>query len=397
MLSMRNLTTAAQAAAYFARDDYYIVGEQHEPSMWWGRGAQALGLEGAVDRAIFEKALAGELPTGGRLFRRADEQRRPGFDLTFSAPKSVSLLGLVYRDPAVVEAHEAAISRALGWLEKQAVESRITFAGKATREATQNLLVARFCHDTSRDLDPQLHTHCVVINGTQCSDGAWRAIANERFYTAKMVAGMIYRAELARSLEGLGYAIERTHTDGRFEVKGFDAAQLEQFSKRRATIEQALETRALTGAVASERVALRTRKAKREIDRSQLSTMWQEEARAVGLQIPTPVPCGTSPDLRREAAQKAVGAAIAHLAERDAAFLANRLLARALAEGLGRVSLSDVQRAIVARAKSGELLPAELEQHSREAAYTTRESLQLEKAISRACNARTRAGRTDCF
>jgi conjugative relaxase-like TrwC/TraI family protein len=197
MLSIRNLVFSKQAAIYFAKDDYYHGSTQHQPSAWWGRGSRMLGLEGAVGREAFEAALEGNLPNGRSLPRNAGGERRPGFDLTFSAPKSVSLLALVHGSKDVVLAHENAVSEALGFIENEAAVARTTSAGVALGEPTNNLLVARFSHDTSRDLDPQLHSHCVVINATRRKDGEWRSISNERIYALKMLGGAIYRARLA--------------------------------------------------------------------------------------------------------------------------------------------------------------------------------------------------------
>src|SRR5262249_26025408 len=152
--------------------------------------------------------------------------------------------------------------------------------GVTSTVRTSNLVVARFNHDTSREHDPQLHTHAVVMNATD-RGGEWRALAREDLFRNKMAGGAIYRATLASELEKIGYTIERTHEDGRFEVAGFSAEQLKTFSKRREVIEAALSERGLEGAQASEAAALRTRDSKTELDRRELHTRWRAEAREV--------------------------------------------------------------------------------------------------------------------
>ena len=81
-------------------------------------------------------------------------------------------------------------------------------------------MIATFTHETSRNLDPQLHTHAVIANMVQGGDGKWRTMANENLYSSKMLIGALYRGELARELTSLGYGIEKTHADGRFEIAG---------------------------------------------------------------------------------------------------------------------------------------------------------------------------------
>src|SRR5690349_19292342 len=115
MLSIKTLTSAAQAASYYERDDYYAK-EVRSPSLWWGKTASSLGLSGTVDRSTFRDLLEGILPNGEVLPRRGDAKRRVAYDLTFSAPKSVSLMALVGGDERILRAHETAVSTALRYL-----------------------------------------------------------------------------------------------------------------------------------------------------------------------------------------------------------------------------------------------------------------------------------------
>ena len=143
--------------------------------------------------------------------------RRGGTDLTFSAPKSVSIQALAGGDVRLLTAHETAVARALDHAETLAA-CRVTAEGVTTRQTTGVLAVAQFRHDLSRAADPQLHTHSVVLNVTQRADGQWRALDNEPLYRNKMLLGALYRSELAKEVQALGYEVRITHGDGRFEL-----------------------------------------------------------------------------------------------------------------------------------------------------------------------------------
>ena len=296
MLSIGALSSAAQGASYYERDGYYAKDdpEHRDASAWAGKGAEELGLKGAVDADTFRAVLEGRVPDGSdtRLGRRGKDgsiEHRPGRDLTFSAPKSVSIAALVGGDRRIVEAHDRAVATTLAWVEKNAAETRMKDpeTGKMARVGGQKIVAATFRHDTSRNLDPQLHTHAVLANMVQGQDGKWRSMANEGLYAQQKLIGMLYRNELAAGLGKLGYGIEKTHADGRFEIAGVSREEIEAFSSRRAEIEAAMEARGL-GASAdnpriAERAALMTRAAKRDIDRDELGGVWQRQAADLGL------------------------------------------------------------------------------------------------------------------
>ena len=158
--------------------------------------------------------------------------------------------------------------------------------GRLVRAGGQRMVAATFRHDTSRNLDPQLHTHAVIANMVQGEDGKWRTMANEKLYASKMLIGAIYRSELARGLGRLGYGIEKTHSDGRFEIAGVAREAVDAFSTRRAEIEAGMAERGM-GAPAdnprlAERAALMSRAAKRDIDRDELRSVWQRQAADLG-------------------------------------------------------------------------------------------------------------------
>jgi conjugative relaxase-like TrwC/TraI family protein len=289
VLSHKVLTRqdVGRAASYYedGADDYY-AGEG-EASAWQGRGAEDLGLSGAVDSGRFRELLAGHVTANGdtsRTATRLDAQNRIGIDLTFSAPKSVSLQALVGGDARLVEAHDRAVSRAIAAAEERA-QARKKVNGQSHVENTRNLVVAKFRHETSREQDPQLHTHALVLNLTRRPDGEWRALRNDEIVKATKYLGAVYRAELAAEVQKLGYGL-RHERQGMFELVHMKRAQLATFSQRAAQIERRLAAEGLTPETATaaqkQRVKLATRPRKVSADRDALFAEWQERAREVG-------------------------------------------------------------------------------------------------------------------
>lgn len=356
MLSLSNVGNGQAAASYYeAADDYYT--SDHSPSQWWGAGAASLGLQGEVEPAEFAALLNGQLPTGETLHHAA-AGRRGGTDGTFSAPKSVSLQALVGGDLKLIEAHRLAVSRALAYAETLAA-CRVTDYGITRSERTGNLLVARFDHDLSRACDPQLHTHCVMVNATRRADGQWRALDNQAIYRHKMLLGALYRAELARELQILGYAIRVTHHDGRFELAHVNEHQVKAFSQRSAAIEAYLKEhhdldRSEASAWNKKLVAVLTRDKKTTVDRAYLRTEWENLSQAQGIDYKLGVP---SPGITPERNVSAILThAIEHVSERQSVFSQHGITQAALERGVGVATLSEIEVALSEATQCGELI-----------------------------------------
>jgi len=228
--SIGAVASPAQGVSYYAKDS----DEHRAASAWAGKGAAELGLRGPVDPDTFRAVLEGEVPDGsgrrlGKRGREGELHHRPGRDLTFSAPKSVSLAALVGSDERIVDAHDRAVAGALDWFERNAAETRMQAGGRMVRAGNQKAVIATFRHDTSRNLDPALHTHSVIANMVQGEDGRWRTMANERLYASKMALGALYRNALADELGKLGYAIEKTHATGASRLPGSRAKPWRHF------------------------------------------------------------------------------------------------------------------------------------------------------------------------
>jgi conjugative relaxase-like TrwC/TraI family protein len=291
------------AADYYLDEqaEYYTGGK--EPAGKWYAPAATFGLEngGRVDATTFRHLHGGADPDGvplGRDNRSLKSERVGGYDLTFSAPKSVSVLWAVadMDTRAVIEAaQEKAAQAALDVLQEQASYAR-RGKGGATLEKVR-FLAATFLHGEARPTeredgsiasDPQLHTHSVIFNIAQREDGTWGALDGRHFFKWKMAAGALYRAELAHELqEKLGLGIERAE-GGLFEIAGIPQSVRDHFSSRRGLIEDELRSRGLETKDA-QALASAVTKASRRAKSAQDETAedrhdrWTKEAEALGL------------------------------------------------------------------------------------------------------------------
>jgi len=284
MLSISQPLRSAHAADYYtslAREDYYTKGGE-SPGKWWGKGARRLGLLDKVDRKALRDLLDGRHPaTRQALVQNPGlPTRQAAWDATFSASKSVSTFASQL-DPS--ERAQAALCQdraaraSLGFLEVEAGQTRRGHGG--IRREPAGLVAALFQHDTSRAQDPQLHTHALIINVGVRDDGSTGALVSREIFQLKMLAGAIYRRELAFQLHlSLGLSL---HWKGdQFEIVGVPRKLTEEFSKRRKDIEAALS--GTKGAVAAKIAALKTRARKSLVPRSELLTKWQEIGRQLG-------------------------------------------------------------------------------------------------------------------
>lgn len=279
------------AADYFLRisgEDYYLNGGEPE-GIWVGKGANLLGLSEKVERQTLKNLLAGKTPGGSgwlvQVQEHADGRKRQcGWDLTFSAPKSVSALWSASDDSTrseIQKSHFHAVKVAIGYLEENASYSRVGKGG--LRQEKADLVIATFEHGTSRALDPQLHTHCLVINTCVRPDGSTGTLLSRPLYLHKMAAGALYRAELAKTLrEKLGLVSVPKKTW--FELKGVPDELCKEFSRRREAIEKELGSLGLESASAAAFAASSTRPPKSFIPpRSELFKTWQAIAAKHGL------------------------------------------------------------------------------------------------------------------
>lgn len=361
------LAGGGDPAAYYATDNYY-TGEQEGPSMWGGEGAAALGLIGTVDATMFAQVLDGKLPNGETIAAGGDGTRNRGFDLTFSAPKSVSLVALVGGDTRVITAHEKALAATMAWAEARLAQVRSGKAGAILEPG--RMVYAAFQHDLSRALDPQLHSHVAVVNAAQRGDGRWVALHNSALWKQSTLIGAAYHAELRAELDKLAYRTEINGKHGQFDIVGIPRTVIEAFSSRREEILQKAAELGLTSPKAMEAIAVRSRDAKQAGDAEAARALWAEKALVHGEPIrdvmeaardrvrprsvlgavrewgaaliervthafgPTPEPLLRGlDDVRRGgdlASAYAVAAGVRHLGERAASFRSDDVLAASL-------------------------------------------------------------------
>lgn len=269
------------------KDDYYT--REKQPSEWYGELANTLGLQGAaVAKEDFAELLEGKFR--GQIlrdssFRTDTSNERLGLDLTFNAPKSVSIQALVAGDSRLIQAHHEAVKESLAIFEK-AAQARRKIGGKSRVEDTGKLAVAMFRHETNRNLDPHLHTHSIVLNLTQRQDGQYRALHNDKIMKCIAEASQAYQSNLAKKCRELGYNI-RLNKNGTFDLAHISPDHIMQFSSRSKQIEAALKERGLdrtTATTEQKQVAtFDTRQRKRSVDHQLMRQKWQKVASKLGL------------------------------------------------------------------------------------------------------------------
>jgi conjugative relaxase-like TrwC/TraI family protein len=268
-------------------EDYYS-GEGEVAGEWLGDAAEDLGLSGEVEAAQLEAMLTGRNPANGEPLLGMNgvpaKGGVPGFDLTFSAPKSISLLWGLGGPVAAAEvsaAHREAVHAALDYMQREACWTR-RGAGGSEFVQGNGYLAAGYVHRSSRNGDPQLHTHVLIANATKGPDGRWTRLYHPAIYDHAKAAGYIYEAHLRHELtRRLGVEWQQVR-NGIAEVSGFADEHLRAFSTRRAEI---LEAAGADASARSMEVAtLATRKPKEpDVGHGELLARWRSRAQEIGL------------------------------------------------------------------------------------------------------------------
>ena len=276
-------------------DDYY-VGSGEAPGYWIGAGATSLGLAGRVEPGVYLAVMDGRHPHSGETLvaqRRAD--RVCGYDLTFSAPKGLSLLW-AFGDKATREAvtriHDDSIAEALAVMESEACRLRRGHNGERVLDGG-GFVGAAFRHRQSREGDPQLHTHVVVANLAADPSGRYSALDGSHLFDFAAAVGACYQSALRQRTADLGLAWD-VRPNGLGEVAGLPRPVLRHFSKRRRGIEADMADRGVSSAKEAQRSTLGTRRSKaKELARlpdDDLSRRWRGELNGltIGLRSATP-------------------------------------------------------------------------------------------------------------
>ena len=363
--SMLSITpiSISHALSYYHKDS---LSDKEMRGQWFGKAAEVLQLRGDIERRDWAAVIHGRHPGSNRQLVQLGPSygHRAATDMTFSAPKSVSIAALVVGREDIAEADREAVIATLHHIEEHGVLARTTRGGITKRVLTENVLIAIYEHIASRGLDPQRHTHCPVLNMTQMQD-TWKALSNEPLFENKMYYGQYYRNELAANIKELGYEI-RSGKNGLFEVSGIPEEALREFSRRTAQVEASYNTLKHRYPRASESklrelAALNSRAAKNELDIQDMHRTWEQRLKIIGLTKE-----GLAQQLdsgRRQNTcvlsinpKDAVGIAVGQLAANEKSFTREEILRIGGQFSLGTGRLSDLEAAVKDLRISGEIV-----------------------------------------
>lgn len=302
MLSVEPIRSAGGAAHYFAEKAVAYYANDTGESRWLGQLTASLELSGAVEKAPLSRILAGQLPNGeqlGRTMADGAKKHRPGYELCFSVPKSVSIMAEIGGDERLLAATWQAVERVMDFIERQYISARVTTDGDTQFVATGQLAAAAFMHHASRENDPQVHIHVLISNITQTADGVFRALATSRqgqyghkgietVFKKKKFLGKLFRNELAHQIkQTTDYVLHTTtdrHGDSYFDIVGVPETVMANFSTRRQQIIDKLSTFASTSARAAQAANLLTREDKSHGSLDSRRALWQAAAKTLSFE-----------------------------------------------------------------------------------------------------------------
>ena len=341
----------AQGGYYvsLAKDDYYTHGG--EPNgIWHGRGAEHLGFTGEIDKTEFLKLCDGVGKGNRDLCQNTRKPERvAGWDLTFSAPKSVSVLWSQADQETrakIQDLHFKAVKSALDYIEAEGGSTRRGHLGAVSEKC--KLVFGTFEHGTNRNQEPQLHTHAIALNVAVRDDGTTGTIQSRPIYRLKMSAGALYRAELAHGLANeLHLGIEKTKDA--FEIKGVSETLIDEFSSRRKEIVNAMKDAGATGAERAAYFTMATREKKEHVPRGELFEKWQSIGRAHGFKTDHlffGVGDTLNQKLRPEDKEQLIHDAAEKITRTVSYFSAKDLIRHIAQDGVGKLSADDVKTAV---------------------------------------------------
>lgn len=375
------------AARHLSYSDY-VDENAKVTGQWMGKMAEQLGLSGEVSIDQFEALRTGCHPeTGERLRPRIREDGINLYDFTLSAPKSLSMLAINEGDTRLLGAHDRAVARSMAELETLAA-TRVRLDGLNENRQTGNLAIAVYRHDTSRDLDAQVHSHCVVPNVTYDPvEKRHKALKARPMCEAANYATEVYRNELAHEMMILGYELETIYDehgrDAGFEVKKVEKPLRDKQSSRSATRDALIaEFQKREGRNPTKKevaVLIRTSRKDKlpEISTADLRALQRERIGEDGR--------NTLHQVHREALERgpreesspaleSLEYAKAHLFARRSVFAEHEILTEALRHGRGRIRLGELKAVMQSQISSGELIGSRGD-------FATLQTLERERAI----------------
>lgn len=389
MLSIKAIKNSSSATDYYKAADYYVKGDPIESvSYWQGKGAKELGLKGVVDSEKLKELLDGKVD-GQQLglMKDGELKHKCGWDLTFSAPKSVSIMALVGNDKRLLRSVKEANDETIAYIESKYAITRQMKGGKLAKTNEKNIVCASFVHTTSRELDPQAHVHNVIQNMVKREDGQWRSIESRDIYDNSKLFGLMFRSRLAPKVQDLGYEIEVDTKKGFFEIKGVDRTVIDSYSKRREQIEKMAKDTQVSDAKAMDRLNLLTRKSKREVTKDELLNIWDSEKKELGFNPETLVEAAKArmhssvKDIANVKVDDIVQLSAKSLFEMEAVVSRNDLLNKALTISIGKYQPVDIDKAIDKAVSEKKIFVSNIPLNNDKEALTTEESYRVENYI----------------
>lgn len=401
---IRSISSAGNAGKYF-----YFLEKNYACAKEWqdNEVTKELGLK-KLTRENFENILNGKIKNDVSLGRMTKDglKHHPGQEIIFSAPKSVSVMAFVARDKRIIEAHEKAVSETLAYMNRHLIYSRVQEAGIQNLEKTNNTIIAKFTHMTSRGVkdasndkkpDPQLHTHALIANATKCRDGEFRSIVFDKLYENQLNISELYRIELGRNIKDLGYNL----TIGKdslkrftFEIEGVKDMAINELSQRRQDILEKAKERGVTDIKTIEYIAKTTREEKISVSQEELFKDWQQRVNTAELEntkdtalanISSAMSKSSNDSLKNSSELTGssndqpldnLSFAISHLSEREAVWEATELHKTMWQKEPLDYSIRDIEAKINENA-SNVLQPYDKNNNN----FTTKKNLILEKAV----------------
>lgn len=380
MISVFKGASVSAVSGYFKQPDYYTKKGEGSQGVWLGRGAKELGLHGqVVDEADFIKYLDGQFPGRQPMGRIVDGERvrTPGWDNTFSSPSGVGIAIEVFGDKELDENHNKAVVSVARYIEAESVGVKAWNNDKKKQyiKKGQKVLIAAFRHRTSRNLDPNPHTHMFFCNAAYSQDGGWRSIdSRTSFFDTKLEHGIIARSEEAYGAKSLGRDIYTYTKDGKYywDLKNVDSRIKDHFNSRSKEIENHLGP-GEHSAASKAHAAKVTRQNKQTTNIVDLNKGWRGQVENLGFDYKQEreKALRSTPQAKSRTARSIYNQAISHLSEGHSSFTHNELLYAVLSRGLGDIRYPDAKREILRAVREKRLLVNLNSQHTSEKVFTT--------------------------
>lgn len=364
MLRVYASKNAAQAKSYFSNEltkgDYYF-GEQEIAGQWGGSAAEWMGLSGTVDQAAFNALVDNKFPdttpmAGEQITPHNKSNRRPGYDLTFNAPKALSVLYEYSKDERLLDAFRGAVRNTMESIE-DSMHTRVRKGGKDEDRKTGNLAYAEFVHFTARPVDaiapdPHLHAHCYTMNLTfDPVEAEWKAGQFGQIKTDAPYYEAMFHSHLSKSLSDMGLNIER---DGKFwTIEELEKSTLQKFSHRTEQIEQKAEELGIKTDKGKDQLGASTRGRKEgSFTRDQLREKWWQQLDDSERETLDKL-SKFEPDSNSEpphfTVENTVEYALKHQLEKQSVASLNRLKETALRKGFGSFAPDEIEEAFNTR------------------------------------------------